>query len=118
MNNEIREFTEKKVKELMNAATCCDDAKAVCEKWLESEGTDSEAEMNKALIAELEEDLIPIDGLISFAKSEMGAQVFGEKAPEVAAHGEKIKAEGARYCDCPACTIVAQILDKKAEILG
>ena len=31
------------------------------------------------LIAELEEDIMPIDGLIAFAESDMGAKVFSEE---------------------------------------
>lgn len=47
---------------------------------------------------------MPIDGLIGFAASDMGAKVFGEeKAKEVLAHAEAIKAAGAKYCDCPGC---------------
>ena len=39
---------------------------------------------------------MPVDGLIGFAESEMGAQVFGaDKAKEVAAHAKEIKAAGA-----------------------
>ena len=81
--------------------------------------TDSEAAESKNLIAELEEDIIPVDGLIAFANSEMGARVFGaDGAKGVAAHGEEIKAKGAKYCDCPACAACEAILSKKDEILG
>ena len=40
----------------------------------------------------MEEDIIPIDGLIAFAESDAGAKVFGgpEKAKGVAEHGRKI----------------------------
>lgn len=58
---------------------------------------------------------MPIDGLIAFAGSETGAQVFGEEtAKNVFAHGQKLKASGAKYCDCAACEA---ILEKKGEIL-
>ena len=72
----------------------------------------------KKYIAELEEDIMPLDGLIAFAESEMGAKVFGaEKTKEVAAHGKELKAAGKQYCDCPACAAVEAILAKKAELL-
>jgi len=32
------------------------------------------------------------------------------------AHAKEIKAKGAKYCDCPACTACAAILAKKAEM--
>lgn len=68
---------------------------------------------------ELEADIMPIDGLIGFAESEHGAQVFGaDKAKAVAAHAREIKAAGAKYCDCPACAAAEAILDKKDTLLG
>ena len=36
-----------------------------------------EADAATAYVKELEADIMPIDGLISFAGSDMGAQVFG-----------------------------------------
>lgn len=61
---------------------------------------------------------MPIDGLIAFAGSETGAQVFGEEtAKNVLAHGQKLKASGAKYCDCAACAACEAILEKKGEIL-
>ena len=60
-----------------------------------------------------------IDGLIGFAASDMGAKVFGEeKAKEVLAHAEAIKAAGAKYCDCPACAACEAILKHKEELIG
>ena len=119
MDAKVREYTEAKVKELIRAYSCCAEAKAAGQAWLDAAGTDQEAEKTKALIAELEEDIIPIDGLIAFAGSEGGEKVFGaEKAKEVEAHAKEIKAAGAKYCDCPACAAVAAILEKKDEMLA
>ena len=79
--------------------TAADQAKQVfknIEAVLEAAGTDKEAEASKALVAELEEDIVTVDGLIAFAESEGGAQVFGaEKTKEVAAHAKEIKAADA-----------------------
>ena len=72
----------------------------------------------KKYITELEADIMPIDGLIAFANSEMGVKVFGEEmAKNVLAHAQDIKAKGAKYCDCPACKAVADILVKKEQML-
>ena len=69
-------------------------------------------------IAELEADIMPIDGLIAFAESDAGAQVFGaDAAKNVAAHAKEIKAAGAKYCDCPACAAAEAILEKKDMML-
>lgn len=117
MNQNVREYVTEKVKELMNAFSCCAEAKEAAQNWLNAAGTDKEAEQTQNLIAELEADIMPIDTLISFADSEGGAQVFGaEKAKEVAAHGREIKSAGAIYCDCPACAACAAILSKKDEL--
>lgn len=107
-----------KVRELMNAPSCCAEAKAACQSWLDAIGTEKEAEQAGNLIAELEEDIMPIDGLIAFADSEAGVRVFGqEKAAQVAAHARKIRDAGAKYCDCAACAAVEQILERKEDIL-
>ena len=44
--------------------------------------------------------------------------ITGEKAKEVLAHAEAIKAAGARYCDCPACAACEAILKHKEELIG
>ena len=83
-----------KVKALINAPSCCAEAKEAANKWLEAVNTEKQDEAAKALIEEIAADIIPIDGLIA----------------------KKIKAEGARFCDCPACTAVAAILADKADL--
>lgn len=96
---------EQKVKEMIEASSSCADLKAAGQAWLDAEGTDKEADATAALLAEIEEDVTPIDGLIAFAGSEAGAKVFGEKmAADLLAHAKEIKANGALYCDCPGCS--------------
>ena len=117
MKKEVLDFVAEKTKELIEAPTCSQEAREAAKAWLDAVGTDKEQEETKKYIAELEEDIVTVDGLIAFAESEAGAGVFGEKAPEVAAHGREIKAAGAKYCDCPACAAVEAILSKKEEML-
>ena len=106
-----------KVKALINAPSCCAEANEAANKWLEAVNTEKQDEAAKALIEEIAADIIPIDGLIAFAGSEDGKKIFGEeKAAGIEAHAKKIKAEGARFCDCPACTAVAAILADKADL--
>ena len=72
----------------------------------------------KQNIAELEGDIMPIDMLIQFAESDGGVQVFGEEtAKAIAAHARDIQSKGAVYCDCPACSAAAAILEKKDSLL-
>ena len=119
MSKETLEFAQEKAKELIAAPSCSAEAKEAAQAWLAAVGTDKQAEETKKFIAEMEEDIIPIDGLIAFAESDAGAKVFGgaEKAKGVAEHGKEIKA-GAKYCDCPACAAVEAILSKKDELLA
>ena len=117
MDQNLKSYVTEKVKALINASSCCAEAKAAGQNWLDALGTDREADQTKQLIAELEMDIIPIDRLIAFAGSEAGAKVFGEDmARQLEAHGREIKAAGAVYCDCPACAAAA-ILEKKDEFL-
>ena len=100
MDKEVLSFVVEKTHELMNAASCSKEAKASAQTWLDAVGTENEAAATKTYIAELEADIMPVDGLIGFAESEMGAQVAG-----------------AKYCDCPACAAAEAILEKKDDIL-
>lgn len=118
MSQNVKDYVAGKVKELMSAASCCKEAKEAGQAWLDAIGTDREKDETKKLIARLEMDIMPVDGLIAFADSEAGARIFGaEMAKNVAAHGREIKAAGAKYCDCPACNAAAAILEKKDELL-
>ena len=114
MSKTIRELT----KDLLAATSACKEIKEAARNYLEAEGTEKETEAAKAYVAELEADIMPIDGLIAFAGSDMGAKIFGtEGAAKMLSHAEAIKAEGARYCDCPACAACEALLEKKSQIL-
>ena len=73
MDKEVLSFVVEKTHELMNAASCSKEAKASAQTWLDAVGTENEAAATKTYIAELEADIMPVDGLIGFAESEMGA---------------------------------------------
>lgn len=77
MTQETLDFVKEKTVALIAAHSCSAEAKAAAEKWLAAVGTAKEAEVTKAYIAELESDIMPIDGLIAFAGSEAGVGVFG-----------------------------------------
>lgn len=118
MDKDVLKFVVEKTHDLMNASTCSSEAKSAAQTWLDAVGTENEAAETRKYIAELEADIVTVDGLISFAESEMGPQVFGDNAKNVAAHGREIKAAGAKYCDCPACAAVEAILEKKDDMLA
>ena len=117
MDKDTKAYVVEKTKQLIDAPACSKETKLAAQAWLDAADTGREQEETRKYIAELEADIMPIDNLIAFASSENGASYFGEeKAKEVAAHAAAIKSAGAQYCDCPACTIVAEILAKKEQL--
>ena len=116
MDKQVLDFVIEKTNALIAAPSCCKEAREAAQSWLNAVGTEREAEETQKYIAELEEDIVTVDGLIAFAESEAGAKVFGANAGNVAEHAKEIKAAGAKYCDCPACAAVEAILSKKDEM--
>ena len=117
MDKEVLQTVIEKTNELLNVPFCCEEAKAAAQRFLDAVGTDAQKEEIAAYLKELEEDIVPIDGLIAFAESEEGKAAFGAEAPNVAAHGREIKANGAAYCDCAACAAAEAILANKDKLL-
>ncbi len=108
-----------KVRALINAPSCCAEAKEAACNWIDAVSTPRQAEAAKALIAELEEDLVTVDGLIAFAQSDAGIAHFGKEAADaLAVHGQKLKKAGSQYCDCPACTAAKAILDSRQLLVS
>lgn len=118
MNQEILNYTVQKTHELINSVTCNSETKEAAQTWLNAVGTENEAAETVKYVNALEGDIMPIDMLIGFAESDAGVQVFGaDKAKDVAKHAKEIKSAGGKYCDCPACAVVAEILEKKELLL-
>lgn len=117
MNQEVLDYVIQKTNELINAHTCSAETKAAAQAWLAAVGTEAQGAETRKYIDELEADIMPIENLIRFAESDAGRQVFGDAAGNVAAHAKEIQSAGAKYCDCPACVAVAEILEKKAQLL-
>lgn len=107
-----------KAKEVIAAPSCCAELKEAAQNWIDAVGTDGEKKAAEVLIAELKEDVMPIDPTIEFFGSDAAAGIFGaEKAAELEAHAKEVKAAGGEYCDCPACSAGKAILDNQDVIL-
>ncbi|MCC8156443.1 MAG: molecular chaperone Hsp90 [Oscillospiraceae bacterium] len=118
MNETTKQSVVEQVNALLRAPSCCAGAKTAAQAWLDARGTAQEAAAAQAMIAELEQDIMPLDGLIAFVSSEAGAKVFGaERAQALLSHAQERKAAGETFCDCPACAAVAAILAQKDAIL-
>ena len=102
MEKAVLDFVVEQTNALIAAPTTAAECKAAAEAWLASDKGEA---ANKAYIAELEADIMPLDGLIAFAESPAGA------------HGRDLKAAGKLYCDCPACTACEAILGKKDQMI-
>ena len=116
-NKKALDYIVEKTKELIGAPTCCDEAKAAAQAWLDAVGTENQAAETERYFAELEEDIMPIENLIAFSDSDAGIEYFGaEAAADIAAHAKEIQKNGAKYCDCPACAAIEAIFEKREEI--
>ena len=114
MGKTIQELTA----DLLAAPSACKEIKEAAQNYLDAVGKEGEAEAAKAYVVELEADIMPIDGLIAFAESDMGAKVFGaDGVKNVLIHAKERKEAGEKYCDCPACAACEALLNKKDEIL-
>ncbi|MBQ9516637.1 MAG: molecular chaperone Hsp90 [Eubacterium sp.] len=106
--------TKELAQAVLDAVSACPEFKQAAQNYIDTIGTDKEAEAGKILIAEAEEDIASIDNTIAFFQSDMAAQIFGaDIAAEKLAHAQQIKADGAIYCDCPGCTAALAIIKNK-----
>ena len=62
-------------------------------------------------IKQLKAGISSLDEVIdTFSKPEMKEAMGEEAAAQIKAHAEAMKAEGKKFCDCPACTKAREIL--------
>lgn len=102
-----------KVNELIAAPTVCADVKAAAQAYAKSQDKASA----EALVKALEANVNSIDETLGFASSDMGKKLFGEeRAAEMVKIGQKVKAEGGKYCFCPACQAGGEIYDNKETL--
>ena len=91
-----------KVQALADAASSNETVKAFANEWLGAEGTDKQAGLTKELPTVVKENIALIDETINFMGSPTAADLFGKEAAHaMLKHAEEIKAQGAKFCDCP-----------------
>ncbi|MBO6014227.1 MAG: pyruvate:ferredoxin (flavodoxin) oxidoreductase [Oscillospiraceae bacterium] len=109
----IRDDLKAKVEELI-AANSCQNVKDAAQAWLDTyEDGNANQAAAKALIEALEENVNSIDDTLSFFESDRAKEIFGDSLPERLEGIKAAKANGEKYCPCPACQIGAEILAKK-----
>ena len=108
--DELKEKAAPKIDELKEkAAPKLDELKGkaapVVDKVTESE-----------FIKQLKAGISSLDEVIdTFSKPEMKENVGEEAAEQIRKHAEAMKAEGKKFCDCPACTKAREILKDLGE---
>lgn len=89
-----------KVNELIAAPSVCAQVKEAAQAYAKNQDKKSAEALVKILSAEV----CTVDELIGLCESENGKKFFGaEKAASMAEAAKKSKAEGGKYCICPAC---------------
>lgn len=97
---------------------CCDELKEAAQSWLDSIGTDKQKEAGEKYVAELQDSIVTVDGMLAFLPTKEAKAKFGEEtANEVYEHAKQLKTQGIANCDCPACTAALAVLEVKDEIL-
>ena len=107
------------VREMIAASSCCKELKEAGQNWIAAADAEAKKRAAAILLQEIREDIAPIDHVIEFFESPQGIQIFGaERAKNVAAHAREVKANGGKWCDCPACAAGLKILDNASLLLG
>lgn len=97
--DELKEKAAPKIEELKGKAA------PVVDKVTESE-----------FVKQLKAGISSLDEVIdTFSKPEMKEAMGEEAAEQIRKHAEAMKAEGKKFCDCPACTKAREILKDLGE---
>ena len=98
--NKIRQDLADETRQLIAVEWARPELKAAAQAWLDTmEDGEANAEAAKAFVKALEDSICTVDELAA--------------VPQFAEHAAQLKAKGALFCDCAACTIAADLLSKK-----
>ncbi len=98
--NKIRQDLAEETRQLIAVEWARPELKAAAQAWLDTmEDGEANAEAAKAFVKALEDSICTVDELAA--------------VPQFAEHAAQLKAKGALFCDCEACTIAADLLSKK-----
>ena len=96
----IREDLMAKTEQLLAIEWVQPALKEAAQKWLDTKDDgNANAEAAKEYVAALQANIATVDELAA--------------VPQFAEHAAELKAKGEKFCDCDACKLVAEILDKK-----
>ncbi|MGM9619160.1 MAG: pyruvate:ferredoxin (flavodoxin) oxidoreductase [Oscillospiraceae bacterium] len=110
----IRQNLADKTRALIEVPHARPELKEAAQKWLDTmDDGAANAEATRAYVAALEQSILGVDEGIAFLGTDRAKEVFGERQPQMLAHMQALKAEGKTHCDCEACALAADILEKK-----
>lgn len=120
MEKELFDYVAERVDILAESGASTQVTKDAALAWKDSVASDSSDDAvesaTQALLDILEGRPTTIDGVIAFAQGP-AVQMFGEEgAAQFLAKQQKRKEEGAKYCDCDACTAASELLAKFGRI--
>ena len=98
--NKIRQDLAEETRQLIAVEWARPELKAAAQAWLDTmEDGEANAEAARAFVKALEDSICTVEELAA--------------VPQFAEHAAQLKAKGALFCDCEACTIAADLLSKK-----
>ena len=98
--NKIRQDLAEETRQLIAVEWARPELKAAAQAWLDTmEDGEANAEAARAYVKALEDSICTVEELAA--------------VPQFAEHAAQLKAKGALFCDCAACTIAADLLSKK-----
>ena len=98
--NKIRQDLAEETRQLIAVEWARPELKAAAQAWLDTmEDGEANAEAARAYVKALEDSICTVEELAA--------------VPQFAEHAAELKAKGALFCDCEACTIAADLLSKK-----
>ena len=113
MDKELFDYTAAKVEELLAAPSSSKTTRDAAQGWKDAVAAGKDVdEATKALLDAIDAHHTTVDELIAFASGAAKDLMGEEVAAGMLAHGQEIKAAGAKYCDCAACTATHELLAK------
>ena len=98
--NKIRQDLAEETRQLIAVEWARPELKAAAQAWLDTmEDGEANAEAARAFVKALEDSICTVEELAA--------------VPQFAEHAAQLKAQGALFCDCAACSLCADILSKK-----
>lgn len=118
MEKELFDYVAERADILIASGASTQVTKDAAQAWKDAVAADEAAadEATVALLDILEGRPTTIDGVIAFAQGPAVAMFGEEGAAQFLAAQLKRKEEGAKYCNCDACTAASELLAKFGRI--